>query len=419
VEVPIKKLDSSGATQEGSTSELGYLRPGPLRIATAVCLLTVGLMAVMAVGVSIWATSRSAHGEASPDFVEYWAAGQLLVHGADPYDAAATLRLERAAGWNTEQAEITYSPPVIFILVAPLGLIGAKAGAVLWFTLLATSLMMSIRLLWILNGRRAGQLHLLCYCFAPALTCLMSGQIGIYLLLGIVLFLYLQERWPVLAGAALVVCFVKPHLFLLFGAVLLVWAVNKRKYSLIAGVVAGLFAACVLTLCFDPHAFSQYAQSIVAAKPTEPMVPTLSRMLRFIVHRDAVWLQFLPAGVGCGWALWYFWKRRERWNWQEQGSLLLLVSVACAPYAWFTDEAVLLPAILAALYRSEETRRSLLPFGLITGTALGELFKGFWITSPYFVWTMLAWLAWYLYATYGGGRIASAEESRIEGWHGA
>jgi hypothetical protein len=130
--------------------------------------------------------------------VEYWAAGQLLTHGADPYEAAATLRLERSAGWNTEQPEITLSPQVIFFLVAPLGLVGSKTGAVLWMILLVACLAISIRLLWILNGRRSGQLHLLCFCFAPVLTCLMAGQIGIFLMLGIVLFLYLHKPWPFL-----------------------------------------------------------------------------------------------------------------------------------------------------------------------------------------------------------------------------
>ena len=400
-EIPIKRLANSPTTQNRVTSETVSWRASPLRIATAICLLAVSLMTVMALGVAVLAVTKSARGVGSPDFVEYWAAGQLLTHGADPYEAAATLRLERSAGWNTEQPEITLSPQVIFFLVAPLGLVGSKTGAVLWMILLVACLAISIRLLWILNGRRSGQLHLLCFCFAPVLTCLMAGQIGIFLMLGIVLFLYLHKPWPFLAGLALVVCFVKPHLFFPFGAVLFLWAMNRKQYRILTGIAAGLLAACALTFCFDPHAWSQYERMLTVARPTEPLVPTLSRMFRSLLHRDAVWLQFLPAAAGCGWALWYFWSRRSRWDWMEQGLLLLLISVVCAPYAWFTDEAVLLPAILAALYRAEDSGRSLLPFGLISGAALVELFRGLWMTSPYFVWTAPAWLGWYLYATVG------------------
>jgi hypothetical protein len=372
-----------------------------LRIATAICLLAVCLMALV---VGILAIVQSTDHDGSRDYVEYWAAGQLLTHGADPYDAASTFQLERSAGWSPDGPEITRSPPVIFFLIATLGLVGARTGSILWMILLIGSLAISIHLLWILHGRRPGGLHLLCYCLAPVLTCLMAGQIGIFLLLGLVLFLYLHERWPFFAGVALVVCFWKPHLFLPFGLALLLWAVSRRQYRFLAGVGAGLLAACVFAFCLDPHAWSQYRTMMIVAQPTEkPFVPTLSKMFRLLVHRDSVWLQFVPAAAGGGWALWYFWSRRSRWDWMGQGLLLLLVSVACAPYSWFTDESVLLPAILAALYRTEDAGRSLLPFGLIAGAALAVLLKGNWVTTPYFLWTVPGWLGWYLYATHGKG----------------
>jgi hypothetical protein len=90
------------------------------------------------------------------------------------------------------------------------------------------------------------------------------------------------------------------------------------------------------------------------------------------------------------------------WDWGHHGLLVLLVSVACAPYAWFTDEAVLLPAVLAGLYAATELRRSLLPLALFGGVALIEVLRAVPLTSPYYLWTPLAWLAWYLYATRSG-----------------
>jgi hypothetical protein len=84
----------------------------------------------------------------------------------------------------------------------------------------------------------------------------------------------------------------------------------------------------------------------------------------------------------------------------EQGLLVLLVSAVCAPYAFFYDESMLLPAVLAGIYCAADSRRSLLPLGLIAGVALVEVFANVQITSPYYLWTPLAWLAWYLYATW-------------------
>jgi hypothetical protein len=60
----------------------------------------------------------------------------------------------------------------------------------------------------------------------------------------------------------------------------------------------------------------------------------------------------------------------------REGCLLLLVSVVTAPCAWFTDEAIVLPAILVGLYRASNAVRSLLPFGFIAGIAPGT-----WQTS--------------------------------------
>jgi hypothetical protein len=71
----------------------------------------------------------------------------------------------------------------------------------------------------------------------------------------------------------------------------------------------------------------------------------------------------------------------------------------CAPFGWFTDESMLLPAVLAGVYRAAESGRSLIPIGLIAGVALLEVLVPVQITSPFYIWTTPAWLAWYLYAT--------------------
>jgi hypothetical protein len=79
--------------------------------------------------------------------------------------------------------------------------------------------------------------------------------------------------------------------------------------------------------------------------------------------------------------------------------LLLLVSAACTPYAWFSDEAVLLPAVMFGVYRALDSGRSLLPIGVFAGVALIEVLSVVKMTSPFYLWTVPAWFAWYLYAT--------------------
>ena len=74
---------------------------------------------------------------------------------------------------------------------------------------------------------------------------------------------------------------------------------------------------------------------------------------------------------------------------------------------------MLLPAVLAGIYCATDSRRSLLPLGLIAGVALAEVFAEVQITSRYYLWTTPAWLAWYLYATWNKG-MHTAEDHNSE-----
>jgi hypothetical protein len=75
--------------------------------------------------------------------------------------------------------------------------------------------------------------------------------------------------------------------------------------------------------------------------------------------------------------------------------------VMVAPYAWFSDEAVLLPALLFALYRQMRTGGPLLPFSSVMGVGLLEVFAGANIDSCFYLWTTPAWFALWLMARSG------------------
>ena len=156
--------------------------------AGAIVLATTGLL------VGMLATGITDQYAASRDFIEYWAAGQQLVHHANPYDPASILHIERAAGMNDNEPQITLSPPLAICLLLPLGLLSPKTGLILWLLALIGSLLASIYIIWVLNGRPDDGYHFCGYLFAPAVACLRIGQIGIFLLLGIALFLYLTSN---------------------------------------------------------------------------------------------------------------------------------------------------------------------------------------------------------------------------------
>ena len=357
---------------------------------------------MVAIGVCILAFAMNGDKAAKRDFISYWAAGQQLVHHANPYDGEAILRLERSAGFSDNRPFFMRNPPSAFFLALPLGLVSARVGAVLWSLALVAALMGCIRMLWIMHGRPPDRLHLLGYCFPPTLACLLAGQIGLFIALGVVLFLYFHDSNPYLGGAALLLCALKPHLFLPFGVVLIVWIVARKAYRVLAGAMVAFIASVALSFLLDPAGWSHYAGMVKASNIQNEYIPTLSLMFRLAIHRNWIWLQFAPAFAGCLWGLWYFWTRRERWNWMDQGCLLLIVSVLVAPYAWFTDQVVLLPALLGAIYLTR-SRTVLAMFVVVMTVEEIIVFRGVNVLhSTLHAWSVPALLAWYLYAVFAG-----------------
>jgi Glycosyltransferase family 87 len=353
--------------------------------------------------VGISAALLGGHAAGSRDFVEYWASGHLLAHHANPYDGDAILGIERSVGYPSDlPVLIMWNPPPALLLVLPLGFVGSRAGELLWSLLLLASLFASVRMVWIMHGRPNHLLNLLGYSFAPALVCLLAGQVSLLVLLGLALFLRLHRSRPFLAGASLWLCLLKPHLFLPFGLVLLVWAIATRSYRVLGGVAAALGLSSGIVFLWDPLAWMHYGQmmrTISTVRMQQEMIPCLSIMLRWAISSKTMWLQYLPSAFGCVWALAYFRKHYDHWDWMEHGSLLMMVSVLLAPYTWLMDQAVLIPALLHGAYHTHSRNllailalaSAVIDIGALRGLAL--------LHSPFYIWTAPAWLAWYLFAT--------------------
>jgi hypothetical protein len=357
----------------------------------------IAVLLMLTVGVSILVLAMNNDEAGNRDYWGYWAAGHQLIHHQNPYDSKAIVRMVDPTG--KRKSMVLRNPPYALFITLPLGLLSLKTGAVLWSLALIGALMGSIRVLRTMEVNPPEQLHLIGYVFGPALACLLAGQIGIFLLVGVTIFLRFHRSRPYLAGAALLICALKPHLFLPFLIALVGWIVVEKAYRVLAGAVIAVVASTVLTCVLDPGIWSQYVSAERGEKIQNLFIPCLSVLFRIATNRNVFWLQFLPELAGCGWAVWYFKRNRHHWHWKEHAPVLLLVSVLVAPYAWFTDESLLLPAIMAGLYRACNSRASINVFAVLAGIALLEVVAGVPLASVYYLWTAPAWLVWYLIAS--------------------
>lgn len=331
------------------------------------------------------------------DFIVYWATGQQLVRHGNPYDPDALSRIERNAGFQGGASFYMRNTPWALPVALPLGYVGPMAAALPWSLVMLGLLVASVRMLWKILDTSCSRLNWLGYTFPPALFCVILGQTSILLLFGLVLFLRLHKTRPFAAGAALWLCTLKPHLFLPFALVLLAWILVSRSYRILAGGVVAFAAGAAITSFVDPSAWSQYAYYMRTSVITREFTPCLGDLLRDSIHSSAEWLAFVPAMIGCVWALAYFWPRRHAWDWLENGSPLLLVSLIVAPFGWIFDQALAIPAVLFAVSRNP-SQNLLSVLALIYILMEMQIVSPFGLHSMAYLWTAPAWLVWYLFA---------------------
>lgn len=358
------------------------------------CALAFALMALASL--AVYVPVITGNGFATHEVISFWSAGQLLAHGQNPYDAAETLRIQRAAGLgNSYNALIMRNPPIALPLVLPLGYLTQRQAMLLWLAFLLGVFALSVRLLWDAFGQPEGLPRWLPYGFAPALICIVVGQSAILPLLGLALFFRYHRMYPFAAGAALWLCTLKPHLLLPFAAVLLLWSIRERRFRILAGASVALAASLAVAWALDPHAWSQYAQMARGSRVEQEYIPCISVALRLGLRPAALWLQWLPCAVGCTFAVFYYWRNRTAWNWNSSGGLLLLISVLVAPYAWVSDTTLALPALMYAATQ-RPSRAMLLTLAALMALLEVQFLRGVPWHSPLYLWPAAAWLLWYL-----------------------
>lgn len=395
----------SSATTANQTSA-GPKRHSPVFLGVFAVFLVGSVICAVGTVIGVVQAVPSHH-----DTQWFWASGHLLAQGKNPYDRPALREIETSLGLpGTASVPMTLNPPWTVFLLVPLGMLGPRAGVVVWSLSLVVLLAISIKVLTGIPEMHPERAYLwLAWLFAPALCCIEMGQTGLIVLLGVALFLRFHESRPFWAGVALSLCATKPHLLLPFGLVLLVWVALRWRWAILSGAVMALGVESAIAMLFDRAIWTQYRAMMGTEKFVNEFIPTLGVAFRYLLDQKAMWIEFLPAAAGCVWGLWYFWQNRERWDWKTHGSLLTLVSLVAAPYSWFTDQVIALPAILFALASREKLRRGSLTLllAVMSAGAVEMLVSRSLFYKP-FLWQGVAWLAWYLYAT-SGKELANAE----------
>ena len=282
------------------------------------------------------------------DFITYWAAGHLFLTHGDPYSAAATFSIERADGWTLPQPYVTFCPPWTLPLQSLMALLPFHAAKTVWFVLSLLLNAFSAIALWNYFGgerRKAWISILVCLTFLPMGGAELLGQITPLILASLTAFLLLvRSRHYFAAGLALYGFGPKPHLLYLVLLAILCWVVANRAWSILVGAAAIYGAATAAAILFNAHSLGYFHATFGAAIGISCGIGGALRSVFGVQH---TWMQFVPSMVGAGWFAFYWMKHRRHWDWPTQIPLLLIVSVCTAPYCWYHDFILILPALVA------------------------------------------------------------------------
>ncbi len=357
---------------------------------------------------------------ANRDSIQFWATGRCLIDHRNAFDLQEVLKLQQSQGYQEKRAYLSRIPPWTISAMLPFGLMSPYW---VWFVIVlfsAVTLIVSTRLCWDLFGSsqtRASDCYLASYLFAPVLACFKTGQIGIFILLGLLLFLHWLEKRPFLAGAALWLPFVKPHLFTVFGLVCLLWIIAERRWRILGGFAATLTLSLGAAVAFDHQLFTHYLANVRGQAIPDEFIPSLAGVLRLLFARDIFCVQFVPLFAGTVWALWFWRKHRKEWVWTEHGITALLVSFLVAPYYFLPDEVVLLPVVFqAAVWLFRKSSANDVSGYVLSGVScilLIMVVVNVPLPSGAYVWSGLVWTAWHVVARKGISQHVGALEPYI------
>jgi hypothetical protein len=343
----------------------------------------------------------------SHDFIQYWSAARLLMHGGNPYDPAALLAVEQAAGWPEAKPLLMWNPPWTLALLLPLAPLSYGVATLVWLFLQLSLILGSGVLLWRYFAPGDNRFWIgmvLAVAFTPSLSALRIGQISPWLLLGVAGFLWAQRgHRDLLAGASLALLMIKPHIAYLFWLAALWWALRSRRPRILAGWLAALAAATGLVVLCAPSILANYLAAM-SGPPLEWLTPTLGTWLGVLSGLEQRWLRFLPPLLGMtGLGLW-LWRRRGPWRWRDTASPLLLASVLTAPFGWSFDQIVLLPIVvdLVARLRGTPPVRQAVVLGLLASFQVVLMVQYHMISDHFAYWHPLALAGLYWW----GGRRA-------------
>ena len=288
------------------------------------------------------------------DFLKYWASTHLLITGGNPYDSVALRDLEHSLRPELipkyDVVEV-WNPPWLLLILSPLGLLPFDIAKVVWVfcNVFLISLALGIVWQWLASpsDHRGFAAALAAgFLYAETLSLIQMGQITTLVLLGMLITIGCLRSEPnlkrdVLAGAALLLTALKPHLVYLAVLLIFIGVIRSRRWGVFAGLAgAGVISVIIVWFIF-PGWLTSYLSTLSRLPNMTIYTSTVGSLMSAVFGIEifrfsaVLLLPLLP------WLV-----RLTEKDWLTGINLALLLSLPLSTYGFSNDQVVLLPAIV-------------------------------------------------------------------------
>lgn len=361
------------------------------------CIISIGLIIL---------NGQFPLGRTPDDFIAYWSSGRLLLLGQDPYSPLDTMELTEEIGFGDSGLYLSYFyPPWTLPFFLPLSALAYPISRSIWFVI---SIVVFISCtLWIWNiyagPIKKSWIVILCiFLISPVIFALLEGQVTPFILLGIVGFMYFEERhkWFT-AGALLALTTFKINILYLFWITLIIWVIYNKRWQVIAGLVVTLAFFTLIILIIHPNSFTEFLRNSSENLPTYCTNPSLSSILCKLYDQRETWHILLGPILGVTWLIVYWQRLKDGWDWLNTTPMLIFISLITVPYTWMHDGLLYTIAVLQIiiLFLNQGISRSvyiLILLFIMANVMVFILANNFRDNQIIFVWLPIVYLLLYL-----------------------
>jgi hypothetical protein len=342
------------------------------------------------------------------DIIAYWSASHIFISGGNPYNQSEMGALQQITSperfTNNSELINSWNPPWIILLLLPIGILPFSVASLVWIFINVFLIGSSLIITWRLcvgDKQSKGIIYvfLSSFLFVETISYLAIGQITSLVLLGIILVIWLiNHELDFLAGMALLITTIKPHISFFFIILVFIWVIKKHRWKVLVGFISLALFSMGFFWLINPGWLNDYIHLLLILPYNQLYTSTVGSFTSenfniSIFKYSAILLIFLIKPL---------YEIIEKEGWLTTTNIALLSSLSLAPYGFNFDQIVLLPTIvqLIAWITTHELPKKSIIF-VIVSLVLMDFLIIYMISIPglenyWFFWIPIVMLGIYL-----------------------